>query len=251
MAKIIEYPRASLRAALQLAEAVDGFAGSCSAELAAEKLGKKISGAFSAQIASASKYGLIDNKGGKLTICPLYRNYKLAYTPEEATKILREALLSPPLFSLIYNKFKGQKLPVEHFEKMLIKEFEVPDEMASRVCSYFLEGAKQSALLNSDNILVAEEETSSADAEEVEATPALASLPVAVAHGASYDQTSHENKQRALAGNGIAAEDFWLNIRGPGVNFSIEIKDHDDLDIVQIMLKKIEKALKTSENVVS
>jgi len=41
MAKLTDYPRASLRAALQLAEAVDGFAGNCSAELAAEKLGKK------------------------------------------------------------------------------------------------------------------------------------------------------------------------------------------------------------------
>jgi hypothetical protein len=227
---------------------VDGFAGSCSAELAAEKLGKKISGAFSALIASASKYGLIDNKGGKLTVCPLYRSYKLAYTPDEATKILREALLSPPLFSSIYNKFKGQKLPIEHFEKMLIKEFEVPDDMASRVCSYFLEGAKQSSLLNSDNVLVMEEETSSGDADEEDAKPALASLPVAVEQEDKYDQASHDNKQRALSGNGVVVEDFWLNIRGPGVNFSIEIKERDDLDIVQIMLKKIERALKTSEN---
>jgi len=67
MAKIIEYPRASLRSALQLADAVAGFAGSCSTELAAEKLGKKMSGAFQALVSATVKYRLIESKAGKLS----------------------------------------------------------------------------------------------------------------------------------------------------------------------------------------
>jgi hypothetical protein len=248
MAKQIDYPRASLRAAIQLAEAVDGFAGSCSVELAAEKLGKRLSGAFSAQISSAVKYGLIDNKNGKLTICPLYRSLKLAYTPDEATKVLREALLSPPLFNAIYNRFKGQKLPIEHFEKMLIKEFGVADEMASRVAGYFLDGAKQSALMDGDNVLSGEDGKDKEDDLEDDGAALLAVVPAVAKHEDIQDHAAHDNKQRSMAGNAVAAEDFWLNIRGPGMNFSIEVKELDDLEIVQIMLRKIERTLKASDS---
>lgn len=249
MAKIREYPKASLRAALQLADAVDGFAGSCSAELAAEKLGRKISGAFSTLVASTAKYGLIENKSGKLSICPLYRSYKLAYTPDEAMKYLREAVLSPPLFHAIFERFHGQRLPIEHFEKMLIREFEVPEDFSSRVASYFLEGVKQAGLLSGENYLTAlslapdvgSGETSIEEDDVVRASnqPEVASTAVA------------EARPRAAAGGaviGVSPDDFWINIRGPGMNFSIEIQDVDDLELVRSTLRKIERAIKIVEN---
>lgn len=243
MAKIIDYPRASLRSALQLAEAIDGFAGSCSQDLAAEKLGKKVSGAFAAQIGAAVKYGLIDSKNGKLSVCPLYRDYKLSYTAEDAMKCLQKALLSPPLFNAIYERFRGQKLPIEHFEKMLIKEFNVPDVIASRVSRYFLEGGKQSGLLNEENILGSESSGSSYEEviEEEENFPVTISNPIV---GRQEKVETSDTQKNNNSNDSDNVEDFWLNIRGPGVNFSIEIKDSDDLDIVHIMLKKIDKALK-------
>jgi hypothetical protein len=240
MAKIIDYPRASLRAALQLAEAVDGFAGSCSVELAAEQLGKKVSGAFSAQIGATAKYGLIESKGGKLTICPLYRNYKLAYTPEESAKYLREALLSPPLFKDIYDRFKGQRLPIAHFEKMMIREFQVPEEIASRVAGYFLDGAKQCGLLSSDNFLAAE---GSIAEEDAIATEENGSLAVVAMPTPQSDRDLGQDAEKVRSTLGSVVEDYWINIRGPGMNFSIEVKEADDLQIVQFTLKKIEKAL--------
>lgn len=237
MPKIIDYPRTSLRAALQLAEAVDSFAGSCSAELAAEKLGKKISGAFSALISSSVKYGLIDSKAGKLSITPLYREYKLAYTAEDANKNLTEALLRPPLFRAIFERFSGQKLPVGHFEKMLIREFDVPDDMASRVAGYFIDGAKQAGLLSGDNLLSNGKEqfdnVEDLDAQEV---VNIETLPVKQPEHLSNDIAF--GNQRALA-----SESFAIQIKGPGINFSIEVKDSDDLEIVQVMLRKIEKVL--------
>jgi hypothetical protein len=240
MAKIIDYPRVSLKSAMQLAEAIDGFAGSCSAELAAEKLGKKISGAFSAQIASASKFRLVDNKAGKLSVTSLYRNYKLAYTSEDANICLRDALLSPPLFRAVYERFKGQKLPIEHFQKMLIKEFEVPDDLASRVAGYFLEGAKQSGLLNGDNTLMADLRAEPIDEEleeEKVLSPVTAQQSGAVAGTTNTDDSAHKSMTFA------ASDDYHLSIRGPGTSFAIEIRDQDDLEIVQIMLKKIERAI--------
>lgn len=248
MAKIIEYPRASLRAALQLAEAVDSFAGNCSIELAAEKLGKKVSGAFQAQISATAKYGLIDNKGGKLTTTSLYRNFKLAYTPEESSQYLQHALLLPPLFAGIYRRFKGQKLPIAHFEKMLIREFDVPEDLASRVSGYFLDGAKYAGLLNSENALIDTDGTDNNQTEEViEETNKLENLPSRILSDESSQVASVPNPKQSLAGEASQAEDFWLNIRGPGVNFSIEIRDTDDLEIVQVMLRKVAKALRSND----
>lgn len=248
MPKIIDYPRASLRNAIQLAEAVDGFAGSCSAELAAEQLGKKITGAFSAQIGAAVKYGLIDSKGGKLTVTPLYREYKLAYTPEEAASYLREALLSPPMFKEIYGKFKGQKLPIVYFEKMLIREFGVSQDMGSRVAGYFLDGAKQVGLLNNENFLVPDLAPSDGgELQSDEKSAALAVVQTVKVEDEDVRQDTVENKGRQ-APNPVIVEDFWFNIRGPGMNFSIEIKDADDLEIVQVMLRKVEKMLKSNDS---
>ena len=65
------------------------------------------------------------------------------------------AFLTPPLFRSIFDRFEGRKLPVEHFEKLLIREFHVPEKISSRVSKYFLEGAKQCALLNANNEMTA------------------------------------------------------------------------------------------------
>lgn len=247
MAKIIDYPRASLRSALQLAEAVDGFAGSCSTELAAEQLGKKMSGAFQALVASAAKYGLIESKAGKLSICPLYRNYKLAYTPEESARHLQDALLSPPLFKDIYERFKGQRLPIAYFEKMLIKEFQVPEDLASRVGGYFIDGAKQVGILSNENHLASGFEPDADDSEVTEVKPSLPVVSTAISQEERSDSYADEDTHKPLSGNALVVEDFWINIRGPGMNFTIEVKDTDDLDIVQVMLRKIERAIKLAE----
>lgn len=248
MAKIIEYPRASLRSAMQLAEAVDGFAGSCGIELAAEKLGKKISGAFQALVSATVKYGLIDSKAGKLSTTILYRNFKLAYTPEETQLRLREALLSPPLFANIYERFKGQKLPVSHFEKMLMREFNVPDEVASRVSGYFLDGAKQSGLLNSENCLIANADEGKFEIEEPLDDAIEQPDPSSeVLLDGQFNVVAGGATQKVLAGGATTHDDFQINIRGPGINFSLEIRELDDLDVVQVMLRKIERALKQGE----
>jgi hypothetical protein len=153
MPRVVDYPRASLKMALELAKAVDSLGGSCSTQLVAEKMGKKVGGAFSAVVGAASKYGLVDSKSQRLTVTALYKRHKLAYSDAEEQLCLREALLSAPLFKAIYDRFLGKVLPLSHFDRLLVREFEVPEDLASRTATYFLDGAKISGLLDSSGLL--------------------------------------------------------------------------------------------------
>src|SRR5471030_2120640 len=112
MAKSLEYPRASFKAALELAEAVDSLGGSCSSELCAEKIGNKVGGAFYYIFSSAQKFRLVTHASGQISISTLYREIKLSYTDEEKTNLLVTSFLSPPVFSRLYERFKGKELPV-------------------------------------------------------------------------------------------------------------------------------------------
>jgi hypothetical protein len=254
MAKQIDYPRGSLRAAMQLAEAVDSFAGNCSVELAAEKLGKKISGAFAALVGATVKYGLVHSRGGKLTNSSTFREIKLAYTPQDATMHLRKAFLTPPLFRAVYDKFHNQKLPVEHFEKVLIREFNVPDAYASRIGRYFVDGAKQCGLLGTDNVLIGADDrvlqqpssdtAQFVEGDDVESAPYGEAADPLNAAKPSPHVAENVEAYRTITRHDDSASGFRMNIRGPGVDVSLEIKELDDLEIVQVMVRKIEKALK-------
>lgn len=234
MPKLIDYPRASLLAAIDLAIAVDELGGSCTIDMAAEKLGKKVSGAFRALISSASKYGLIENKSQKLTVTNLFREYKLAYSDDERKLKLRDALLLVPLFRDVYNRFMGKELPVSHFERLLIREFSVPDDLGSRVASYFIDGAKISGLMGDNNKLI-----------EISTLMPQTELP------AEYGDTGDQNIEEDKNGQKSEPEDeplpiqkkYTVRISGPGMNSVIEVNEQEDMLIVQAMLKKVEKAL--------
>jgi hypothetical protein len=153
MSKTAYFPRASLHNCLELANAVSDLGGSSSIEMTAEKLGKKVSGSFSAIIAATVSFGLVTNQRGQLEVTKLFTNYKLAYTPEEARLELQKAFLNSSLFKEIVERFDNKPLPLSHFEKLLIKEFHIPENYGSRVARYFLDGAKMCGLLGEGGIL--------------------------------------------------------------------------------------------------
>lgn len=235
MPKQLDYPRASLKAALQLAKAIDDLGGTCSADLAADKLGKRVSGAFQALIGSSAKYGLISNKGGKLSVEKLYRDYKLAYNEQERGVFAQKALLSIPLFQKIYTQFQDTKLPIDHFEKYLIRELQVPEVIASRVATYFVEGAKLTGLMNSDY---------SFSKRSIE-TPKDTEVELANETDSGGEDSSplEESPPGAIFGVSTVGA-YAVRIQGPGIDSMIEISGEDDLLIVQAMLKKIEKLLR-------
>lgn len=237
MAKQIDYPRASLKNSLELAQAIDDLGGKCSTEMAAEKLNKKLSGAFQALVGSAVRYGLITSKKGQLEISGLFRDHKLAYSKEEADVALTLAFLTPPLFRNIFDRFEGRELPVSHFEKLLIREFEVPDQISSRVSKYFLDGAKQCALLGADNQLKAGSaggpDTSENSEDDIDD---------------SIDGDTPDNDESVSnidKSQDVIKEDgkFSVRIRGPGMDSLILVNEEEDLLIIKAMLKKVEKKL--------
>lgn len=230
MPKIVDYPRASLKSALDLAKAVDDLGGSCTADMAAERMSRKISGAFSMLISSASKFGLIENKGQKLTTTDLYKDYKLSYTPEEKNQKLREIMLSVQLFSSIYERFSGKELPITHFEKLLIREFGVPNDLGSRVASYFMDGARESNLIDENNRLIDYSQvldTSINDTDNVK--------PISD----NIEVTTPKEPPKNI-------KNYFVRITGPNMDSNIELIEPEDMLIVQAMLKKVEKHLKTA-----
>ncbi|QDT78094.1 hypothetical protein Mal35_15250 [Gimesia maris] len=238
MSKQIGYPRATLKNCLQLAKAVDELGGDCSTELAADKLNKKMGGAYQALIASAVKYRLILNKRGQLEVDQLFRDYKLAYSAEDEKRALRKAFLSPPVFDDVYQKFSGKALPVSHFEKLLIREYGVPDPMGSRVAKYFIEGAKQCGLLGADNKLEAEgavsEDLPSFDESDSEAE-------------IGGEIVGSEIWSGALDPNSVEEGKFSVLIKGPGINSNIVVNEVDDLLIVDAMLRKVKKSFEAGD----
>lgn len=235
MAKIIEYPRASLANALHLAESVDALGGGTTNAMAAEKMGRKVSGAFSAVVSAAVKYSLLSAKQGRLATTSLFRNIKLAYNEDERRRHLRAALLSPPIFAAIADRFSGRQLPIDHFDRLLIREFGVSDEIAPRVASYFLEGAHQAGMLTADSALVSQEERPTSD-EPMAATEAgvgrNADDDFALESGDGPESPTHTAQ-------------FSVTFRGPGLTSTVTISDEDDMAIVEATLRKITKALKT------
>jgi hypothetical protein len=244
MPKQIDYPRASMKNSFILADAVNELGGQCSAAMAADKLDKQhTSGAFKGTIGAAVKYGLLTNKKGQLEVTPLYRDIKLAYNDEEANRETQKAFLSPPLFLSIFERFKGKPLPVSHFEKLLIRECDVPALYASRVGNYFLEGAKQCGLLGEGNVLsrdddsvndVIENDSNGDGAGVLEGKPnqgeQLQKQGTAAAHTGQVHPAEEEGK-------------FSVRIKGPGMDSLIVVNEEEDLYIVKAMLKKVEKRL--------
>ncbi|GAB2857627.1 hypothetical protein [Hymenobacter ruber] len=154
MAKIIGYPRASFHASFELAEAVYSLGGRSDIEVCAQKMGKKVTGAFSAIVGAASKFNLVSVSKGTLITSSLFRDIQLAYTDPQKLALKAEAFLSPPVFKGIAEKFGGMILPQSAvLSKMLIKEFEVDDAIASTVANYFVDGAKSVGLFDGEGKL--------------------------------------------------------------------------------------------------
>lgn len=248
MPKLIDYPRASMKNCMALSDAVNDLGGECSAAMAADKLDKQPkSGAYHALVSSAAKYGLLNNKKGQLSITPLYRDIKLAYDESEAQKVIQKAFLTPPLFAAIYDRFENKPLPVSHFEKLLIREFDVPDNFASRVSKYFIEGAKASALLGEGNILSraseSTDETIESDLPE-DFSPNTSTVPSSGADTHTTNKPTHKDIPHPAEEDGK----FSIRIRGPGMDSLIVVNEQEDLYIVKAMLKKVEKRLEIDDD---
>lgn len=239
MPKIVDYPRASLKYCQELAVAVDSLGGRCSAQSAADYMKLKISGSFDALVSSTVKYGLIENKGGQLSLTQLYKNIKLSYNDGEKLGFERESFFSMVLFKTLYERFRGKELPVSMLSKLLIRELDVKENIATRVKNIFIEGLKQVALLDqSNNVLSFEnsQDEKSTDVQVIEEN--------AIVDSKIEESISKEVQTIELQDSGT----FSFHIVGPGINSRIAIIDKEDFDILNAYIIKIKRRFEESLN---
>ena len=231
MPRAVEYPRRSLSDALKLAETVSSLGGKCSVETCAESMKRKVSGAFAALVNAAVKYGLVTSKSGELAVTEQFNRYRLAYDEEEKRELLRQAFLNVPLFSQVFTQFRNGELPPgDILTKILIREFEVNENLASALYLYFIEGATESGLLSEDGKFV-ESDVAERDGEQT---------PV-------HDEAGHQEHAPQPIATSVAADgEFSITIAGPGLNSTLAIREPEDLLIVDAMLKKVQRKLEAA-----
>jgi len=237
MPKLIDYPRASFKNSKELADAVDYLGGSCSVESCADKMGLKVSGSFSALIASATKYALIDNSRGTLTTTQLYKDIKLSYTDQERLNNFAKAFLAPSLFRKVYDRFLGKELPIQMLDKLFIREFEVDQDSASRIKRYFIDGLKEFLLINEKNVLVPSPDSEKHDSPQKE-EPVFEEEP-----GNNPAPIKPVNSAAILKENVMqrGENEFVIHITGPSMDSKIVLKEEEDLIILEAMINKIKK----------
>lgn len=236
MPKELDYPRKSFVQALELANAVDFLGGNTSIEVAADKLNQSAKGgSFSALLSAAVKHRLIESKKGFVTNTDLYRSIKLAYTDEEKKRALKAAFLEPSVYKSIFEKFKNKELPVQMLDKILIREFNVADDIASRVSKYFLEGASFTELLDGTKLIETDSENNNIEeAFVIESTP-------------NTDLITSQLERKIISNPHSFNEEYLIHIYGPGIESKIAINDEDDFLILEAMIKKLRKKIQESK----
>ncbi|WP_155988718.1 hypothetical protein [Thioalkalivibrio sp. ALE17] len=238
MPKKIDYPRAPLSRALELAQAINAYGGKATIESAAEKLGVKVSGAFNSLVSSAAKYGLVESDGKssgggrQLVTSSLYRQYKLAYSDDERREVLQKAALGPPVFAAIHDRFTGQQLPHDYLDNLLVREYQVSEPEASRVRGYLLEAFSFAGLIDDDYRV-----TSGSQDEEENPDPTLE-----VAREPDTPRPAHLMQGGGAAqqpGGASTREQYEITIVGPDLNTRVVVREPDDFDMVDVAIKRI------------
>jgi len=235
MPKIVDYPRASLSNSVEIANAVYDLGGQSSIHTCADKMGKSVSGAFKALVSAADKFGLINNQRGDLTCTELFNEYKHAYSEEEEKSLLRKAFLSSGVFANLYDRFRGRKVPTDILDRMLVREFEVPPQLASRISGYFVKGAREVGLLDTDNQLFDNVQDNERELQDESVQPDDSD--------ASMKKQDVDNIAAEAEIPGNTPDVYSVRFVGPGLNTTIEVTESYDLLIVDAVLNKIKMKL--------
>jgi hypothetical protein len=102
----------------------------CTPEQAAVLLGgTSAKGPFGVEIASATKYGFLDRKEGKLELTDLARRILRPTSTEDELRAYREAVLKAPEISEVYKHYRGENLPDDEtfLRNTLVDTFHIPE----------------------------------------------------------------------------------------------------------------------------
>lgn len=172
-------------------------------------------------------YGLIEKGPDRKDV--ISKNVqKFRYTPKQKEKyeICQEWLNSPKLFSYFLEKYPSTLPSDEAFRYELIHDFDFDERSANHFIQLFKDSYNFCLSFN----------TQSTD-EQVE-------QPTEQHSGEENTNTVENESLSTSAPIADATEQmFRVQIVGPNINSIINITEPDDLEIVKIMLKKIEKNL--------
>ena len=114
-----------------------------------------LNGASARAVAALVHYGLLDRVKDQYSLSKTAKQYLLPTSDEDQVNALRQAALSPTLFTEIYEGFKGQIIP-KQFKNRLIQEFGIQQKVAGDVEQIFKESMQTAGLLQPNGILTSE-----------------------------------------------------------------------------------------------
>jgi hypothetical protein len=147
-----KYPRHSVERALRIPRAIlENNAGkSCTPEQAAKLLGgSSEKGRFAVEIASATKYGLLERNEGKIHLTELARRILRPTSTEDEIKAYREAVLKAPDISDVYKHYRGENLPDDEtfFRNTVVDTYHIPQAEYADFKKIFDESLEKAKLL--------------------------------------------------------------------------------------------------------
>lgn len=128
--------------------------GACTGDQLAHWLDYKSvrSGTYLTRVSAANKhFGLIDQEGDRFVVTERAKKILAPVMPDDATSAKVEAFLSVPLFSKVYDQFRGSQIPHEVGLKNLFQStYKVLPDRVPQAVRVFLNAAAQAGLLTAD-----------------------------------------------------------------------------------------------------
>ncbi|MCX6624037.1 MAG: hypothetical protein NTY38_23840 [Acidobacteria bacterium] len=147
----VAFPKHSLLKCLRIPQAIlDQNAGNeCTGREAAAFAKIGWAGAIGVEIGSAIKYGLLERPAaGKVKPTERVRQVVRPQAPDDRISALRDAVLSAPVISDFYKRYRGEHLPdLEFLQNTAVDSFDVPKERVAEFLEIFLETLKDAELL--------------------------------------------------------------------------------------------------------
>lgn len=144
----IASPYFDLGASITVADAIyKKGGGTCSPDQLAHWLGYKstASGTYLTRVSAANKhFGLIDVASDRITVTERAKTILAPVMPEDALNAKIDAFLAVPLFSKVFEQFRGGSLPPEvGLKNLFLTQYKILPDRVAQAVRVFLNSAEQ------------------------------------------------------------------------------------------------------------
>ena len=151
------YPGVPLAEAIKLVESIErlGVDGLSAADIASALGYKNIkTNTFSAPLSAARQFGLLALSGDGYGLTPLAREILHPVDPDDVASVCRQALVKPPLYAELVERFAGKKVPeASILGNVLYHHHSIIATAKQAAAAAFLESARSCGALGEDNVL--------------------------------------------------------------------------------------------------